>query len=222
MGKRLNFTRQMGLLPPQILNKYPFVLIGAGGLGSPIGFTLAKMGVDILSIWDSDKIESHNLPNQFFKLSQLGKGKAESLATNLMEFTTVQATPFAKDYHAPTALNGIVVSAVHSIEGRQDIWRGVRKSSKHIPLYVETRMAGELYQIYPIPMGDKIRVEAYEEKLFRKVKVHNAVCTQAAIFYTVMNCAGVVGEVVKTFLTDPGSLPKAITVDLKRFRMMVE
>ncbi len=222
MAKGINFTRQMGLLPPDILNRYPYVLIGAGGIGSPIGFTIAKMGVENLTIWDSDKIENHNLPNQFYKLSQLGKNKAESLAANISEYSLIKAVPMAKDYSSTVALNGVVISAVHSIDGRKDIWQGVKKSAKKIPLYVETRMAGELFQVYPVPMADKERVAAYEEKLYRKAKVHVAACTQAAIFYTVMSCAGVVGEAIKMFLTDPGQLPKAITVDLKRYRMMVE
>ncbi len=220
MGKIANFKRQMGLLPPTLLNSVPYVLIGAGGIGSPIGFTIVKMGVERLTIWDHDTIESHNLPNQLYKLSQLGMGKAESLAVNLAEYAQIQATPIAKRYDG-SPLTGIVISAVDRIEVRKEIWEGVRKS-RRVPLYIETRMAGELFQIYPIPMTDKERVEAYAQKLYKKVKVYDAVCTAATIFYTVVTCAGLVGEVVKTFLTDRSALPQCITVDLKRLKMVVE
>lgn len=220
MGNIANYKRQMDLLPQNLLNRDLFVLIGAGGIGSPIAFTLAKMGVTRLAVWDNDTIESHNLPNQFYKLSQLGKGKAESLSLNVAEYAQIRVTPIARRYDGST-LNGIVVSAVDSIESRQQIWEGVNKS-RPVSFYVETRMAGELFQVYPVPMASKERIDWYTEKLYKKTKVYRAACTAAAIFYTVEACAGIVGEVVKTFLTDPSNLPKCVTVDLKRWKMMIE
>lgn len=220
MGKIADYKRQLALLPSNMLNRLPFTLIGAGGIGSPIAFTLAKMGVEQLTIWDHDTIERHNLPNQFYKLSQIGRGKAESLALNIAEYAQIRAIPIGRRYDGST-LNGIVVSAVDSIEARQEIWEGVRKS-RPAALYVETRMAGELFQVYPVPLADRERVQDYTQRLYKKVKVYKAVCTAAAIFYTVEACAGLVGEAVKTYLTEPANLPRVITVDLKRWKMMIE
>lgn len=211
-----NYLRQMNILPPKLF-KDPYVLIGAGGIGSPIAFTLAKMGVTDLTIWDDDKIESHNLPNQFYKLRQLGEGKAVSLAANIKEFADLTVHPVERRYKN-SALRGIVISAVDSIDERKVIWQGVLKNPR-VLLYIETRMAAELFQIYPVPMQDKERIDWYHDQLYKPVKPFVARCTAAAIFYTVMQLAGVVGEVVKSYLVGD-ALPKQITVDLKTYKML--
>lgn len=59
-------------------------LIGAGGIGSEIGLSLARKGTGRLDIFDSDIVELSNLNRQRFFEKDLYKNKAESLARNLM------------------------------------------------------------------------------------------------------------------------------------------
>ena len=219
MGQLANYQRQLGILPPKLLNRQ-FVLIGAGGIGSPLAFTLAKMGVTNFTVWDDDTVETHNLPNQFYKLTQLGESKAASLAANLREYAQIKVNAIARKYDGTELLEGIAFSAVDSLDARRIIWEGIQKSPK-ITLYVEARMAGELFQIYPIVMGDARYTEPYSKMLARKTKPFVAACTAAAIFYTVMASAGIMGEVLKTYLTG-GKVPSSVTVDLKNYRMVVE
>ena len=219
MGQLANYQRQLGILPPKLLNRQ-FVLIGAGGIGSPLAFTLAKMGVTNFTVWDDDTVETHNLPNQFYKLTQLGESKAASLAANLREYAQIKVNAIARKYDGTELLEGIAFSAVDSLDARRIIWEGIQKSPK-ITLYVEARMAGELFQIYPIVMGDARYTEPYSKMLARKTKPFVAACTAAAIFYTVMASAGIMGEVLKTYHTG-GKVPSSVTVDLKNYRMVVE
>ena len=44
----------------------PIHIIGCGATGSWVALMLAKMGISNITCWDFDKVEEHNLPNQFF------------------------------------------------------------------------------------------------------------------------------------------------------------
>jgi len=60
------------------------LVIGAGGLGSPVSFYLAAAGVGTLGIVDGDTVEISNLQRQILhSTADLGRPKAESAAEKL-------------------------------------------------------------------------------------------------------------------------------------------
>lgn len=219
MTKIMDYTRQIGILPPNKIQGVKIVLIGVGGIGSPLGFTFGKMGFEDLEVWDFDTLVRHNLPNQLYKLRQLGDRKAEAFAENVAEYAQTKVKAIPKRYDG-SPLSGIVISAVDSIEARREIWEGIKKSPK-VSFYVEARMAGELFQVNTVRMNDPAEVAKYEDKMKTKVRVYKAPCTAGAIFYTVMCSAGVIGGLIKSYVCDQET-PTGITVDLKRWKMMIE
>jgi molybdopterin-synthase adenylyltransferase len=74
------------------------VLIGAGGIGSPVAAALVRKGVGRLDIIDDDVVELKNLTRQWFRRDDVGKYKAHRLAHNLARDglfpTTLTAYPF--------------------------------------------------------------------------------------------------------------------------------
>lgn len=75
---------EVGLEGQQRLRHARVLLIGAGGLGCPVGMYLAAAGVGTLSIVDHDVVEISNLQRQIGHAeSDLGHSKAESLTKTL-------------------------------------------------------------------------------------------------------------------------------------------
>ena len=59
------------------------LLIGAGGLGSPIALYLAAAGVGTLTIVDDDQVDTSNLQRQIaHRTADVGVNKAKSAATS--------------------------------------------------------------------------------------------------------------------------------------------
>jgi len=66
------------------LKQVRVLLIGAGGLGCPIGLYLAAAGVGTLGIVDDDTVSLHNLQRQIaYQTIHIGKSKASKLAEML-------------------------------------------------------------------------------------------------------------------------------------------
>lgn len=58
---------------------------GLGGLGSNIAISLARVGIGKLILIDFDRVDISNLHRQQYKVTQIGKYKAQALAENLQE-----------------------------------------------------------------------------------------------------------------------------------------
>lgn len=80
--KRLFFSRHERKLIPT-LRQAVVGIAGAGGLGSNIAVSLARVGIGKLVIADFDLIDSSNLNRQQYFLQQIGEPKVKALKNNL-------------------------------------------------------------------------------------------------------------------------------------------
>lgn len=60
-------------------------IIGCGSVGSTIAENLARCGIQKMTLWDFDKVEEHNIVNQMFRSTDVGKLKVEALRDILTE-----------------------------------------------------------------------------------------------------------------------------------------
>lgn len=82
--KRLFFSRHDAALLPKI-RAASVGIAGAGGLGSNIAISLARVGIGKLIIVDFDTVEISNLNRQQYSFKQLGENKVDALKFNLEE-----------------------------------------------------------------------------------------------------------------------------------------
>ena len=80
--KKIGVTGQKKLLKSSVL------IVGAGGLGSPIAIYLAALGVGNIGIVDKDKVEISNLGRQIiFGTSDLKKSKSSQRGSKNLDFS---------------------------------------------------------------------------------------------------------------------------------------
>jgi len=98
-------------------------IVGCGSVGSTLAENLVRCGITKITLWDFDRVESHNIVNQMFRQQDIGKSKVEALYDILMEIN-----PEVKDNIKlkPEGWNGKMMSgyiflAVDSIELRREI-----------------------------------------------------------------------------------------------------
>ncbi|SCY95484.1 HesA/MoeB/ThiF family protein [Flavobacterium caeni] len=79
-----NIVPEMGLAGREKLKSAKVLIVGAGGLGTPVAVALNAAGVGKIGIADGDVVEESNLARQFlFQPDEIGHLKVETLADKL-------------------------------------------------------------------------------------------------------------------------------------------
>lgn len=180
-----DYWRQLDLFSPEKFGDKPVHVVGVGATGSYVAYLLAKMGVSNLHLWDFDEVEPHNLPNQMFRLKDVGRSKVEALSEIITEATGIVPTPHNEPVTGDTKLSGIVFLLVDSMDVRKDIWKGALKFKLPVELMIETRMAidnGRVYAIRPSNPGD---IKLWEGTLYSDEEAEESPCTSRSVAPTV-------------------------------------
>jgi molybdopterin/thiamine biosynthesis adenylyltransferase len=141
------------------------------------------MGIKDITIYDDDDVENHNLPNQLYRIQDIGKSKVEAIASICKDFAGVDITT-RKEKVSNQQLSGIVISGVDSMKTRKDIWEKAIRLNPFIPIYIDGRMGGQVCRIYAIRPCDPDDIVTYEDSLYQGDKVKELPCTARAIIYT--------------------------------------
>lgn len=223
----MNHQRQLDILDPKLF-RFPITLIGCGGIGSPTALLLAKVGCPCLTLMDPDTVEEHNLPNQLFRLTDVGNiqkkesrplPKVIALMQLIEEFSECHITPLCQTFDGKQKLSGIVISGVDTMAVRKVIWEKV-KNNIEVPLYIDGRIGGETIEVFTIhPMHLK-DIEFYEKWIFPDDKAAELPCTARAIMYTGFLIASFIVSQVAKWLRDE-SVSRRINFDLKTMTSVI-
>lgn len=148
-------------------------MIGAGGIGSNVASLLAKCGPPLIELWDDDTVADVNLQMQQFGAGDIGEHKAPIVAAEIRRLNpTTRVIAHTRLFTPADYLDGVVIAAVDSLEGRQMIFDAVLAQCRtnDIPLYLDGRFNRRYpgyFELYAIDPREKAQVGAYEDFLFR-------------------------------------------------------
>jgi hypothetical protein len=185
----MDFKRQEGIFNPKKI-KATIGIVGVGSVGSFTTLALTKMGANVQSVFDSDIIEEHNIPNQFFKLSDIGKHKSVALKTLVKEFSGTDITTNPNVDNKTLFTNDIIISCVDSMEARKKIFAQVKRSK--IEWYLDSRMGGKVCTLLTVNMNNANSIMAYEKTLIDDKKTLQIPCTQKTIIFNVLGLASLI------------------------------
>lgn len=214
----MDFHRQLGILSPQDLEDVSVTVIGVGGIGSPTALALSKMGVEKITIYDDDTVEDHNLPNQMYRISDIGKSKVEATRDICRDFSGNGLMVAVPERFGERTATGIVVSGVDSMKSRYDIWKQI-KYNIHVPLYIDARMGAEVCIIHTVKPIDPDDVRWYESTLFPDEKSSEEKCTEKAIIYNTFVISGLIASQIKKYARAQ-PFAREIVMDLKTLIFM--
>jgi len=98
------YKRQEDLLKDNNFYEDAAMVIGLGGIGSWIALDLSLLGIGTLIIIDPDTIENTNLNRTLFRLSDIGKNKAEAVKELIAERRSDVIVVPINEYLAPEHL----------------------------------------------------------------------------------------------------------------------
>jgi hypothetical protein len=207
---RINRSRHFDIYrPEQALSDV--TIIGAGGIGSPTALLLAKMGVPKLTIYDFDSVEDVNPSTQFYRRKDIGKPKVVALAEEIDEHAG-ETIEIRRERYNDQRLSGLVISAVDTMSAREDIWKNGVKRNPLVPLYIDGRLGGLLFEIHTAQPCDDKEIERYQATFSPLIGFANEPCTNSAISYTTFGIASMICGIVRNWWVD-GIVPPKLQGD---------
>lgn len=192
------YVRQAGMFNPDN-QKFDLRVFGAGSIGSFATLNLAKLGWKDISVFDFDKIEKHNIPNQFFRFSDIGKKKTTALKEIVNEFSGIEIkevdmkiTPEnSHELYNHIGPGSLLILGFDSLKARQTVFDAV----KGLPNYmIDCRMGGLNYSIQVVRLDDETQCKAYAESL--KVQTVDLPCGHQSIIFTLSAVAAELCNIV--------------------------
>jgi molybdopterin/thiamine biosynthesis adenylyltransferase len=151
--------------------KYPVHIIGCGALGSKVALEVAKLGIKEIVLHDFDKVEEHNLSNQFFKYIDIGELKAEALSKNIKEATNTLTVWNDKEVNKYTKLEGVIFICTDTMSSRIEIFENCCRYNPAVKFLIEMRMGVAIGRVYALNPIDRKKVEKYETSLYTSEEV---------------------------------------------------
>jgi len=192
----IDYLRQLDLLDPKQIGNRSVSLIGAGATGSHIAWYLAQLGwgdstqgQGTLKVFDDDVVAEHNLANQIFEPSHIGKKKVDSLKEMIIrkfgfeiethdEKVTDQRNKVAAKY---------VFLLTDTMSSREEIFEKCLNLQFATDLVIETRMGLRDGRVYAFNPNDPTHVEAWKKTLYKDEEASASLCgASASIISTVI------------------------------------
>jgi molybdopterin/thiamine biosynthesis adenylyltransferase len=142
---------ELGLSGQERLLASHALIIGAGGLGSPVGLYLGSAGVGHITIVDEDVVDATNLQRQIaHTLERLGQPKTNSMRTAIAQINPdVTVTPITQRADAAlldqlVAQADVVLDCCDNFETRQAVNRACVVHRKPLVSGAALRMDGQV------------------------------------------------------------------------------
>lgn len=173
-----NLTKHSEIFNQGMLENTPVHIIGCGATGSNIAFQLAKLGIPELHLYDMDKVEEHNIANQMFSESDIGRNKAVALKDILHRFGASEITSIGahtekvdENYIAENPLTGIIFCATDTMGSRKEIFEAAAYANVGVKRWIEMRLSLSYVMIYSIRPTNLNECEKYAQTLYSSEEV---------------------------------------------------
>jgi molybdopterin/thiamine biosynthesis adenylyltransferase len=153
----------------------PITVIGAGASASWLVSMLARLGITDITVWDFDKVEEHNVPNQAFGIKQVGMYKVDALKENILRDTGLEIKTVC-DKFTNQRLAGYVFCMIDTMSGRKEIWEKSVKMKSAIKLYIEPRMGLDVGRVYNVEPMNLTHIKAYEDTFYTDKEAEVSAC----------------------------------------------
>ena len=211
------YNNQHGIFNPKDQRLY-IKIYGGGSSGSFIALTLAKMGFNNIEVVDFDTVELHNIPNQFYRIKDIGKPKVDALKDIIKEFTDVDIiavnTKIDDNYTIMLSSDILYIICVDNVETRRVIYSQLKDSPM---LVIDGGLGGEEFHTQVLQMNNLEHQKRYEEYLNSEHK--DMPCGFQNVIYTILNEASEICNIVKR-IDKKETVPEQLRRDMRSYRIL--
>lgn len=170
----------------EAIQRKTVILAGVGGIGSYVGFLLARMKPAALFIYDPDIVETVNMSGQLYSREDVGNTKVSALSgmiSKYCDYNSVFAVP--ERFDESNDASDIMICGFDNMAARKTFFnkwldhvRGKSEAERANCLYIDGRLAAEEFQVLCIKGDDEFNINRYEKEfLFSDIEADATVCS---------------------------------------------
>jgi molybdopterin/thiamine biosynthesis adenylyltransferase len=188
------FARSSALIDVERTAATRVAVYGLGSVGSMAVLALNKLGVEVVG-FDFDEVSAENLGPQLFAAHDIGRSKADAVASN--PYLVGQPGTFKKRRVREAMKSArIHILAVDCMDTRKRIVQSAREDD----YIIDSRMGATNMRIRAFRVTPE-SVERWLSDWFPNVEMERLPCTAKATVWNAMLCAGHIGRYVYRWLT---------------------
>lgn len=168
------------------IQKKTVILAGVGGIGSYVGFLLARMKPASMFIYDDDIVEAVNMSGQLYGQSDLGRTKVSALAEMIRNYAGYSSV-FAinERFTNKSEASDIMICGFDNMAARRlffNKWvnhvQSKPEEERKNCLFIDGRLAAEEFQVLCIKGDDECNINRYNnEFLFSDAEADETICS---------------------------------------------
>ena len=168
------------------IQKKTVILAGVGGIGSFVGFLLARMKPASMFIYDADIVEAVNMSGQLYGQSDLGRAKVSALAEMIRNYAGYSSV-FAinERFTIESEASDIMICGFDNMAARRlffNKWvnhvQSKPEEERKNCLFIDGRLAAEEFQVLCIKGDDEYNINRYSnEYLFSDAEADETICS---------------------------------------------
>lgn len=168
------------------IQKKTVTLAGVGGIGSYVGFLLARMKPAFMFIYDDDIVEAVNMSGQLYGQSDLGRPKVSALAGMIRNYAGYgNVFAMAERFTDESEASDIMICGFDNMAARRlffNKWvnhvQSKPEEERKNCLFIDGRLAAEEFQILCIKGDDEYNINRYnDEFLFSDAEADVTICS---------------------------------------------
>lgn len=202
-----NTARFSGAMWYEAIQQKVITLAGVGGIGSYVGFMLARMNPKSIFVYDDDRVEAVNMSGQFYGRSDIGNYKADALAATVRNYADYNSIfSITQRFTEETSASDIMICGFDNMDARRIFFRKwlAHIDSKPIEerkhcLFIDGRLAAEDLQVLCITGDNYPDIERYDQEfLFTDEEADETVCSYKQTTYM----ANMIGSIIINLFTN--------------------
>ena len=168
------------------IQKKTVILAGVGGIGSYVGFLLARMKPASMFIYDDDIVEAVNMSGQLYGQSDLGRPKVSALAEMIRNYAGYSSVfAISERFTNESEASDIMICGFDNMAARKLFFNKWLSHAQSKPeeerkncLFIDGRLAAEEFQVLCIKGDDEYNINRYSnEYLFSDAEADETICS---------------------------------------------
>ena len=179
-------SRFSGAIWYSAIQSKTITLAGVGGIGSYVGFLLARLKPAGLYLYDPDIVEQANMSGQLYGNHDLGQGKVYALNKMMQEYANYYNTvAYQERFTEESEATDIMICGFDNMEARKlffDKWfehvGNKPEGERSKCLFIDGRLAAEEFQVFAIQGNDERAIVEYKNRwLFSDAVADETICS---------------------------------------------